>query len=57
MGAGLKVGWDLDASDLLKLTGKESDGKFVARLLAIAAALSGRTPSQAANKREYGKLG
>ena len=57
MGAGLKVGSDFSASDLLKLTRKESDATEVARLLAIAAALDGRPRSQEAQKREYGKLG
>lgn len=50
MGIRLKVGGDLSASDLRKLARKESDGKVVARLLAIASALEGLTRNQSAKQ-------
>ena len=50
MGVRLEVGGDLSASDLRLLSRKESDGKVVARLLAIASALDGQTRKQAANQ-------
>ena len=50
MGVRLEVGGDLSASDLRLMSRKESDGKVVARLLAIASALDGQTRKQAANQ-------